>query len=197
MKQKYDFEIYFNDCLSDSISTIENIKKYSEIIKLISEKIADTLNSGRKLMLCGNGGSAADCQHLSAEFTGRFIKDRKPLAAITLTTDTSAITSIANDYSFKEIFSRQIEAIGIRGDCLIVISSSGNSENVINAVNCANELGIITIGLLGCDGGILAKICNFKFIVPSHITARIQEAHTLIGHIICGTVEQRLELVDF
>ena len=154
-----------------------------------------SLRAGGKLMFCGNGGSAADSQHLAAEFTGRFIKDRAPLAAIALSTDTSALTCIANDYSFEAIFSRQVQAIGKPGDCLIAISTSGNSGNVLAAVAAAKALGITCIGLLGRDGGKLKPQCDVSIVVPSQVTARIQEAHILIGHSLCGAVEQQLGLV--
>ena len=147
-------------------------------------------------MLCGNGGSAADSQHLAAEFTGRFIKDRPPIAAIALSTDTSALTCIANDYSFEAIFARQVQAIGKPGDCLIAISTSGNSGNVLAAVAAAKALGITCIGLLGRDGGKLKAECDIAIVVPSQVTARIQEAHILIGHSLCGAVEQQLGLVS-
>ena len=147
-------------------------------------------------MLCGNGGSAADSQHLAAEFTGRFIKDRPPIAAIALSTDTSALTCIANDYSFEAIFARQVQAIGKPGDCLIAISTSGNSGNVLAAVAAAKAIGITCIGLLGRDGGKLKSVCDISIVVPSQVTARIQEAHILIGHSLCGAVEQQLGLVS-
>lgn len=153
------------------------------------------LANGKKLMICGNGGSAADSQHIAAEFTGRFIKDRPPIAAMALSTDTSALTCIGNDYSFAEVFSRQVQALGQAGDCLLGISTSGNSENVIQAVKAANEIGMTTIGLLGRDGGKLKDLCDCSIVVPCDITARIQEAHILIGHSICGAVEQGLGLV--
>jgi len=155
-----------------------------------------SLQKGGKLMLCGNGGSAADSQHLAAEFTGRFIKDRPPIAAVALSTDTSALTCIGNDYSFNDIFSRQIQALGKAGDCLIAISTSGNSGNVLSAVAAAKSLGIITIGLLGRDGGKLKAQCDVSIVVPSQVTARIQEAHILIGHSLCGAVELKLGLVS-
>jgi D-sedoheptulose 7-phosphate isomerase len=155
-----------------------------------------SLRGGGKLMLCGNGGSAADSQHLAAEFTGRFIKDRPPIAAIALSTDTSALTCIANDYSFDAIFARQVQAIGKPGDCLIAISTSGNSGNVLAAVAAAKALGITCIGLLGRDGGKLKAECDIAIVVPSQVTARIQEAHILIGHSLCGAVEQQLGLVS-
>ena len=159
-----------------------------------SQLIAERMRAGGKLMICGNGGSAADSQHIAAEFTGRFIVDRKPLGALALSTDTSALTCIGNDYSFDEVFARQVGGLGRPGDCLIGISTSGNSENVIRAVAVAREFGITTIGLLGRDGGRLASLCDYAVIVPSRVTARIQEAHILIGHTICGAVEQALGL---
>ena len=156
------------------------------------ELIALTLQRGGKLMLCGNGGSAADSQHIAAELTGRFIKDRRPLAAMALSTDSSALTCIGNDYSFDDVFSRQVSGLGREGDCLLAISTSGNSRNVIRAVEAAHELGMKTIGLLGRDGGALTKICSLSIVVPSQTTARIQEAHIFIGHALCGLVEEHL-----
>jgi D-sedoheptulose 7-phosphate isomerase len=147
-----------------------------------------------KVLFCGNGGSAADSQHLAAEFTGRFIKDRKPLPGLALSTDSSALTCIGNDYSFNDVFLRQVQALGRQEDCLIGISTSGNSENVLRAFVTAKELGIKTIGLLGRNGGKLAPLSDVAIVVPSDVTARIQEAHILIGHTICGGVEHALGL---
>lgn len=159
-----------------------------------AELITERMRVGGKLMICGNGGSAADSQHIAAEFTGRFIADRKPLACLALSTDSSALTCIGNDYSFDEVFARQVAGLGRKEDVLIGISTSGNSRNVIRAVEEAKPLGILTIGLLGRDGGKLAALCDHSIIVPSDTTARIQEAHILIGHTICGGVEQLLGL---
>ncbi len=155
---------------------------------------AQTLQTGGKILFCGNGGSASDSQHLAAELTGRFIKDRKPLGAIALTTDTSALTSIANDYAYEEVFARQVMALGRSGDLLVGISTSGNSKNIIRAVEEARALGIRTVGLLGRDGGQLRALCDHAIVVPSDVTARIQEAHILIGHTLCGLIEQHLDL---
>ena len=154
-----------------------------------------SLQQGGKLLFCGNGGSAADSQHLAAELTGRFIKDRRPLAAMALSTDTSALTCIGNDYSFDEIFARQVVGLGRKGDVLIGISTSGNSRNVIRAVEEAKKLGMVSIGLLGRDGGQLKSLCDHSIVVPSDVTARIQECHILIGHTLCGMIEQELGLV--
>lgn len=184
---------------------LQNLKQHKELFEMLDSldesvakaiaPIVETLQSKKKLMICGNGGSAADSQHIAAEFTGRFIKDRPPIAAIALSTDTSALTCIGNDYSFAEVFSRQVQALGQPGDCLLGISTSGNSENVIQAVKVAKEIGMTTIGLLGRDGGKLKELCDCSIVVPCDVTARIQEAHILIGHSICGTVEQGLGLV--
>jgi D-sedoheptulose 7-phosphate isomerase len=155
---------------------------------------AHTLRQGGKILFCGNGGSAADGQHLAAELTGRFIHDRRPLAAMALSTDTSALTCIGNDYSFDEIFARQVAGLGHAADLLIGISTSGNSRNVIRAVDEARKLGMQTIGLLGRDGGQLRSLCDHNILVPSPVTARIQECHILIGHTLCGLIEQELGL---
>ena len=154
--------------------------------------IVAALAGGGKLMFCGNGGSAADSQHLASEFTGRFINDRRPLAALALTTDSSALTCIANDYSFDDVFCRQVLGLGREGDCLIVISTSGNSRNVIRAAEAARGGGMRTVGLLGRDGGKLRDLCDVPIVVPSMSTARIQEAHSFIGHTLCALVEQAL-----
>lgn len=177
-------------CLFKKISILD--KKIQKAIQLI----VDSMDKGHKLLLCGNGGSAADCQHIAAEFTGRFIQNRKPLAAIALTTDSSALTCIANDYSYEDVFSRQVLALGCQGDVLIAISTSGNSENIARAVWAATSLNMPTICLSGCDGGSLSDMCDISIVVPSTSTARIQEAHILIGHTLCGGVEQQLGLAD-
>lgn len=153
-----------------------------------------TLRRGGKLLLMGNGGSAADCQHLAAEFTGRFLRDRRPLAALALTTDTSALTCISNDYGFEHVFARQLGALARRGDCVIAISTSGRSPNVLRALELARTLGVSCIGLSGRDGGDMAALCDVCLVVPHADTARIQEAHIFIGHSWCALVEQALEL---
>jgi D-sedoheptulose 7-phosphate isomerase len=165
------------------------------VIQSVGSAVAKALDNGGKLLFCGNGGSAADSQHLAAELTGRFIKDRRPLAAMALSTDTSALTCIGNDYSFDEIFARQVVGLGRKGDVLIGISTSGNSRNVIRAVEEAQKLGIVSIGMLGRDGGQLKRLCNHNIVVPSDVTARIQECHILIGHTLCGIIEHEMGLV--
>ncbi len=154
--------------------------------------MALSLRTGAKVMFCGNGGSAADSQHLAAELTGRFVADRAPLAGLALTTDSSALSCIGNDYGFERIFARQVEALGRAGDCLLGISTSGNSANVIAAFAAARSRGIVTIGLLGRDGGAMLPLSDIAIIVESSVTARVQEAHILIGHSLIGMVEQAL-----
>ena len=141
-------------------------------------------------MLCGNGGSAADAQHIAAELRGRFKKEREALAGIALTTDTSALSAIANDYGYELVFSRQVEAIGKKGDVLIAISTSGNSKNVINAINSAKKIGIKIITLTGKDGGEMKNLGDINIIVPSNNTPRIQEMHIMIGHMICALIDE-------
>ena len=186
--------IFMNN-LKEHIKLFEHLDSLDTPITAATQLIIATLENSNKLMICGNGGSAADSQHIAAEFTGRFVKDRPPIAALALSTDTSALTCIGNDYSFDEIFSRQVRALGLKGDCLLGISTSGNSENVIQAIKMAKELGISTIGLLGHNGGKLKSVCDITIIVPNVVTARIQEAHILIGHTLCGSVEVGLGLV--
>jgi len=180
--------------LDEHMALCTRLAPLDEKVRAAGLLIADALHAGGKLMLCGNGGSAADSQHLAAELTGRFVKDRRPLAAVALTTDTSALTCIANDYDFADIFQRQVLALGRPGDWLLGISTSGQSENVIRAVATASGLGIRTLGLLGRDGGRLASMCDVAIVVPSDVTARVQEAHILIGHTLCGLIEERLGL---
>ena len=184
----------FQQNLDEHRALFARLESLAAPVAQAAELMAKTLSSGRKIMLCGNGGSAADSQHLAAEFTGRFIKDRRPLAALALSTDTSALTCISNDYSFDEVFSRQVLGLGVPGDCLLAISTSGNSRNVLRAVEAARGLKMRTIGLLGRDGGTLAKLCDLAIIVPSATTARIQEAHIMIGHTLCGMIEESLQL---
>jgi D-sedoheptulose 7-phosphate isomerase len=159
---------------------------------LLAEKIAHAFTSDRKLMLCGNGGSAADSQHIAAEFINRFMLERPPLPALALTTDTSIITCIGNDYSFDEIFSKQVKALGMEGDVLLAISTSGNSKNVLMAAKDARARGIYVAGLMGGDGGKLADLVDTALVVNSKVTARVQETHILAGHILCQLVDHVL-----
>ena len=151
--------------------------------------VVQTLKNGNKVLLCGNGGSAADAQHIAAELTGRYKSERRGLPAISLTTDTSALTAISNDYGYAKVFDRQVEALANDGDLLIGISTSGNSDNIISALTTAKELGCTTIGLSGRDGGQMNEVCDVNLIVPSNDTPRIQEIHILLGHTLCQIVD--------
>ena len=179
----------------ESINTLTHVLNDDKIINLI-ERISKVLcrvsQENGNIFFAGNGGSAADSQHLAAELIGRFQINRKPIKAQALTTDTSILTSIGNYYSFKDIFKRQIEALGKKGDSLIVMSTSGNSTNIINLIQEAKRKEIITIGLTGEKTSKLSNLCDYIINVPSDNTARIQEAHILIGHIVCGNIEDYL-----
>lgn len=155
---------------------------------------AEALKKNNRIYLCGNGGSAADAQHIAAELIGRFVSDRRALPAVALTTDSSAITAIGNDYGFDDVFSRQVAGLCRDGDVLIAISTSGNSLNVLNAVHCARDCGTRVVGLSGKSGGELRNWCDVSLVVPSEVTARIQEMHILIGHLLCELVESHLGL---
>lgn len=184
----------FADNLAEHELLFRSLGSIDPSIEAAGEALSDVLRAGGKIMFCGNGGSAADSQHLASELTGRFIKDRRPLAALALSTDSSALTCIGNDYSFADIFVRQVQGLGRAGDALVGISTSGNSANVVRAFDYAREAGITTIGLLGRNGGVLRDLSDIAIIVPSETTARIQEAHILIGHTLCGLIEAHLGL---
>ncbi len=177
----------------ESILTKEGFFKQNlQPIIQSAEVIADAFKADRKLLICGNGGSAADAQHIAAEFVNRFMIERPPLPAVALSTDTSIITSIGNDYSFDQIFSKQVKAIGREGDVLLAISTSGESKNVITAIKVARDMGIKTIGLTGKGGGKMAKMVDILLNVDSDVTPRIQEVHITAGHIICDLIDHIL-----
>jgi len=154
-----------------------------------TELIVNTLQNGNKVLLCGNGGSAADAQHIAAELTGRYKSDRRGLPSIALTTDTSALTAISNDFGYDRVFDRQVEALANEGDLLIAISTSGNSANILSALALAKELGCTTLGMSGKGGGKMNDTCDLNLVIPSNDTPRIQEIHILIGHILCQAVD--------
>jgi len=184
-----------NKCIKSAVENYTRILQddiLQEYIQQIAIKSIAAFKDDKKMLLCGNGGSAADAHHIAAEFVNRFIIERTPLPAIALTTDTSIITSISNDYSFDQVFSKQIKAIGKTGDILLAISTSGNSENVIRAVRTAHDMGIYTAALTGKDGGRLARIVDIPMIVKSNDTPRIQETHIMAGHMICQLVDHIL-----
>ena len=181
--------------INESVRTFTNISKDQHQVVLIEDitnTILNAFKSDNKLLLCGNGGSAADAQHIAAELSGRFEIDRKPLNAEALHVNSSFVTAVANDYGYEEVYSRMVEAIGKNGDILLALSTSGNSKNIIRAIDKANSQGLITIGFSGNDGGAMQNLCKYNLIIPSDNTARIQEAHILVGHIICKLIEQKI-----
>lgn len=180
--------------ITKSIETKQEILKdeYLGNIIEISEIITSAFRNGNKVLFCGNGGSAADAQHLAAEFSGRFYKDRKALPSDALHCNTSYITAVANDYSYDDIYSRIMEGTGVKGDVLIGISTSGNSKNILKAFKISKSLGVITIGLTGITGGLMKNVSDYIIQVPSSDTPRIQECHIMIGHILCEIVESNL-----
>jgi D-sedoheptulose 7-phosphate isomerase len=161
----------------------------SEAVARLARILIDSLESGGKILFCGNGGSAADSQHLAAELLGRFKRKRKALAAAALTTDTSVLTAVGNDYGFETVFSRQVEAFGRRGDVLVAISTSGRSPNVVRAMEKAKELGLLVCAFLGKENGPMDGLADWLIHIPSDETARVQECHITIGHIVCDLVE--------
>jgi D-sedoheptulose 7-phosphate isomerase len=164
-----------------------------ETIAGVAREICRLLESGNKVLLFGNGGSAADAQHLAAEWVGRYVRERRPLAAIALTTDTSILTSVSNDYGYEHVFERQVLALGRPGDLAIGISTSGDSANVCLAVDAARDLGMITVGLTGCDGGKLGTRVHYHLNVPHREAARVQEVHIMIGHVLCQLVDDHVK----
>lgn len=184
-----------NDLIKASISVKEQIISdgvMAPILEEVIQIITNTFQNGGAVYFCGNGGSAADAQHLAAEFSGRFYKDRKALPSEALHCNTSYLTAVANDYSYDVIYSRLIEGIARKGDVLIGLSTSGNSGNILKAFEMANSMGVITIGMTGAGGGRMKAISNYLIEVPSNTTPRIQESHILIGHIICELVEKNI-----
>jgi D-sedoheptulose 7-phosphate isomerase len=184
-----------NDLIKASISVKEQIISdgvMAPILEEVIQIITNTFQNGGAVYFCGNGGSAADAQHLAAEFSGRFYKDRKALPSEALHCNTSYLTAVANDYSYDVIYSRLIEGIARKGDVLIGLSTSGNSGNILKAFEMANSMGVITIGMTGAGGGKMKAISNYLVEVPSNTTPRIQESHILIGHIICELVEKNI-----
>lgn len=179
-----------NNILQASIKVKEQfIRESADNLITLAKKIVESFTSDRKLMICGNGGGAAIAQHIAAKFVNRFEMERPPLPAISLSTDTSIITSIGSDYSFNEIFTKQIKALGLEGDVLIAISTTGNSQNIISAAETARDMGIYVAGFTGDKGQKLVEVCDLCMSVPSDITVRVQESHILAGHVICRLVD--------
>ena len=185
-----------NAIIKEFLAHQETIAKVIETMQehlLEASKLAvETLRNGNKVLLCGNGGSAADAQHIAAELTGRYKTERRGLPGIALTTDTRALTAIGNDYGYDRVFDRQVEALANKGDLIIGISTSGNSKNIVSALKLGKELGCKTLGFSGRDGGAMNEVCDVNLIVPSSDTPRIQEMHILFGHTICQIVDNEL-----
>lgn len=183
-----------NNIIEEQISNLKKLKEsdYYETIEKISDEIIDCLKSGGKLLIAGNGGSASDAQHFAGEIVGRFLFDRKALAAIALNTDTTVMTCIANDYSYDDVFARQIEGLGQEKDIFIGISTSGNSKNIIKAVEKCKEKNIHSIAFLGKNGGVLKDMADENLLIPYTSTARVQEHHILSIHLICEIVEEKI-----
>lgn len=192
MKLTVNASSIIEDSIRRSISTKEQLLNFVDVIGKIAEKMVGTLRRGGKIIFFGNGGSAADAQHLAAELVVRFAKERKAIAAIAITTDTSVLTAIANDYSFADIFTRQLEALLRKEDLVIAISTSGNSPNILEALSFARNCGVETVGFTGAKGTKMQDLTNLSIMVPSTETSRIQESHILVGHILCDLVEQEL-----
>ena len=177
--------------INQHIQVVQSLKNIEKEIFDVGTLLGDCVSNGNKILLIGNGGSAADAQHIAAELVVRYKDDRRALPAIALTTDSSILTAAGNDIGYQNIFSRQIEALGNKGDCLIAISTSGNSKNIINAVKISKKLGITSIGLTGNSGGDYANECDRLICVDSEVTARIQECHIFIGHYWCERIEEK------
>jgi D-sedoheptulose 7-phosphate isomerase len=184
-----ELESYFRDSLQ-ALERAASDRQTLSAILVIADKIANTLRAGGKLMLAGNGGSAADAQHIAAEFLSRFAADRKPLAAIALTTDTATLTAIGNDYGYEHVFERQLRGLGRKGDVFIALSTSGRSANVLAALKAARAIGITTIGFTGTGGGAMQPLCDLMLIAPSDQTAIIQQIYMTAAHAICAMVER-------
>lgn len=178
--------------ISEHADVFQGLLSQEEAIAESAACLVQALGAGGTVYICGNGGSAADSQHFAAELSGRFEMERRGYRAVALTTDTSALTAIANDYGFQQVFARQVVALARKGDVLVVISTSGNSENCSSAVRAAAEMGVTTVGLLGRDGGALRLLCDHAVVVEADSTARIQEAHCFLIHTLCGAIESQV-----
>jgi D-sedoheptulose 7-phosphate isomerase len=179
----------FGAAIAEHVEVVRQLESQQPVLEAIARAMVSTLRAGGKILWCGNGGSAGDSQHLAAELVGRYRRERRGMASVALTTDSSALTSIANDYGYEAVFSRQVEALGVEGDLLVGISTSGNSQNVVAALAAARRQGMATVAFTGAGGGRMAKLADHLFAVASKETARIQEAHILAGHMLCDWIE--------
>ncbi|HLY40836.1 MAG TPA: D-sedoheptulose 7-phosphate isomerase [Terracidiphilus sp.] len=179
----------FQKAIADHLAVIQSLGSQAPLLERIAAEMTRAVCNGNKILWCGNGGSAADSQHLAAELIGRFRRERRGIASIALTTDTSILTAIGNDYGYDKVFQRQVEALCVKGDVLVGISTSGNSGNVCAAIETAHDLGAFTVALTGEGGGAMAKLADVALCIASRDTARIQEGHILCGHMLCDWIE--------
>lgn len=184
--------VVFQNAIADHLAVIQTLSSQQAILEQIAGEMTRAIFDGKKVLWCGNGGSAADSQHLAAELIGRFRRERRGLPSIALTTDTSILTAIGNDYGYEKVFERQVEGICVKGDVLVGLSTSGNSRNVCAALETARALGAFTVAFTGEGGGMMAKIADASLRIASKDTARIQEAHILCGHMLCDWIEQSI-----
>ena len=189
MSTSMDAASIFGAAIAEHLEVVRQMEAQQPVLESIAQAMTATLRSGGKILWCGNGGSAGDSQHLAAELVGRFRRERRGIPSVALTTDGSTLTSIANDYGYEAVFSRQVEALGAKGDVLVGISTSGNSANVIAALKAARSQGLVTVAFTGAGGGRLSALADHLFTVASRDTARIQEAHILAGHMLCDWIE--------
>src|ERR1700722_3579212 len=189
MSSAPDAASVFGKAIQDHLDVVSQLESQQALLETIARAMVAALRAGGKVLWCGNGGSAGDSQHLAAEIVGRFRRERRGMASIALTTDTSVLTAVANDYGYEAVFARQVEALGNPGDVLVGISTSGNSHNVIAALEAAHAQGLVTVAFTGQGGGRMAALADHLFAVPSTDTARIQEAHILAGHMLCDWIE--------
>ena len=187
-----DVNSYAERAVDEHIAAAVTLKALLPLVEEVADVMSAALRRGNKILFCGNGGSAADAQHLAGELVGRFMRERPAYPALALTVNSSSLTAIGNDYGFDCVFSRQVRAFGNSGDVLVAISSSGNSVNVNEAADAAREIGLHVIGLTGRDGGALKALCQHSIVIPADSTPRIQEMHITVGHILCGLVENAL-----
>jgi D-sedoheptulose 7-phosphate isomerase len=192
MANRTESEDLYLKAIHDHMLVVEQLKNHQELFEDIADRMIRAIRAGKKILWCGNGGSAADSQHLAAEIVGRFRRERRGWASIALTTDTSILTAVGNDYGYNAIFTRQVEALCQPGDLLVGLSTSGNSPNICSAIECARSLGAFTVGMTGNGGGKLAGLANACLRVASNDTARIQECHILFGHMLCDRIELEL-----
>lgn len=180
----------FQNAIAEHLSVVDAIRQLQSVLKRIATAMSQAILNDRKILWCGNGGSAADSQHLAAELVGRFLRERRALPSIALTTNTSILTAIGNDYGYDHVFRRQVEALGVPGDLLVGLSTSGNSRNVVNALKTAQEIGLFTVSFTGQSGGAMTEFSHEILCIPSATTPRIQEAHILCGHMLCDFIER-------